>query len=147
MKYRVYTDGAGNYEKKLSGASYVILTDTHYIASGLFTIQGESNPTCAETIGVGVAAGFMLQLPELKEDDEIEFYVDCKAAIDYYEKFALINGPLTFKHKNQRIELSVKLVYQLNQKAKISMCKIHGHKDKHNPNKYCDALAKLAIRR
>ena len=73
MKYRVYTDGAGNYEKKLSGASYVILTDTHYIASGLFTIQGESNPTCAETIGVGVAAGFMLQLPELRKMTKLSF--------------------------------------------------------------------------
>ena len=147
MKYVVYTDGAGDKANDSIGCAYLIITDTTYIDSSYFNIKGMSNPTQAETIAVGLAAGWIVENLKLTKEDSVEFYIDCASTIEYCNKFAVKNQVKNFKNKIQHVKLAIELLQQLVEITEVELHKIKAHKSRVNPNSYMDRLAKLAIRR
>lgn len=146
MKYMIYTDGAAITQSNVCGCSFLILTNTHYIDSGYSGYTGSNNPTHAETIAVGLAAGHLIKNIRPTKEDEIEIYSDCTSTINFYKKFGF-NSTNTYYNKNEKIQLAVRLVRELTANTNVVFHKIKGHKSKLNPNSCCDWLAKFAAKR
>lgn len=147
MKYIVYTDGAGSEKSNKVGISYIIMGDTTYVNSDFKQIPGMSNPTQAETIAVGLAAGYLIRNVELTKEDTVEFYIDCASTINYLNNFTGSSIDRQYKGFNEYIRLSVSRVQSLAKTVNVSFNKVKGHKAKVNPNSYVDRLAKLALRK
>lgn len=144
MRYIVYSDGASSLEKNMIGCGFLILTESNYIASDNVKIKGQSNPTQAETIGVGLAAAYMIDNLSLTESDVVEFFVDCAPTIDFVKKY-VDNNDKVFSN-NKQVVASVNIVRKLAKVCKVELTKVRGHKVQMNPNKFVDRLAKLSIR-
>ena len=144
MRYIVYSDGASSVEKNIIGCGFLIITESHYIASDNVKIKGQSNPTQAETIGVGLAAAYIVDNLKLDADDTIEFYTDCAPTIEFINKY-IGNRDKVFSN-NRQVVASINIIRKLAKQYKVEVNKVKGHKVQMNPNKFVDRLAKLSIR-
>lgn len=145
MKYIIYTDAAASKPKEILGCSYLILTEATYIDSDSISIPGNTNPKQAETISIGLAAAYMVDNVELSKGDLVTFYVDSFSAIQFCEDALKSNKGIPCSEP--KVVNSMKVLRQLKKKCEIEFEKVHGHKDRLNPNTIVDRLAKLAIRR
>lgn len=145
MKYIVYTDAAASVPKNISGCSYLILTETNYIHSDSIRVNGLTNPKQAETISIGLAAAYLVDNVDIQDVDVVEFNVDSFSAIQFCEHALSTNRAITCAAR--QVVGSMKVLRDLNRKCKINFQKVHGHKERINPNTFVDRLAKLAIRR
>lgn len=144
MRYVIYSDGASSTEKNMIGCGYLVLTENTYVASDNIRIKGQSNPTQAETISVGLAAAYAMDNLDLHKDDTIEFYIDCAPTIDFINKY-IGNNDRVYS-SNKQVIASVNVVRELCKRCNVELLKVRGHKVKKNPNTYVDRLAKLSIR-
>lgn len=145
MRYIVYTDGAYSQNKELGGSSYLIITDTHYISSDSTTLLKISNPTNAETVAVGSAAAYLLDVVKITNEDVVEFHIDCLSTVTFCNKNVNMTGKVF--SNNPKVVAAVKDIRRLAKVCKVTFEKVRGHKNIMNPNTVVDRLAKLAIRR
>lgn len=145
MKYVVYTDGSYAQEKKLGGGSYIILTDTTYVSSDSITLKQIDNPTNAETIAIGLAAAYLVDVVKVTEDDVIEFYTDCLSSVSFCSKNANTTGKVF--SNNRKVIASIQAIRKLAKTCPVTFEKVRAHKNVLSPNTVADRLAKLAIRR
>lgn len=145
MRYIVYTDGAYSQNKELGGSSYLIITDTHYISSDSTTLLKISNPTNAETVAVGSAAAYLLDVVKITNEDVVEFHIDCLSTVTFCNKNVIMTGKVF--SNNPKVVAAVKDIRRLAKVCKVTFEKVRGHKNIMNPNTVVDRLAKLAIRR
>lgn len=145
MKYIIYTDAAASKPKNILGCSYLILTEATYIDSDSIKIDGNTNPKQAETISIGLAAAYMLDNVELSKEDVVTFYVDSFSAIEFCEDALKSNR--TIPCGEIKVVNSMKVLRRLAKQCQVGFQKVHGHKERLNPNTVVDRLAKLAIRR
>lgn len=144
MRYIIYSDGAGSVERNMVGCGFLILTESTYVASDNVKIKGQSNPTQAETISVGLAAAYVIDNLKPTENDVVEFFIDCAPTIDFIKKY-IGNNDKIFSN-NRQVIASVNIVRNLCKQCKVEFTKVRGHKVQMNPNKFVDRLAKLSIR-
>lgn len=147
MKYMVYTDGAGSFEKKQAGCAYYIMSETDFIGSDYKTLKDTHNPTQAETISVGLAANYLLDNVEFQKDDRVEFYIDCVSTISYCRKYTKEEPNSRVASNNRRVVSAISYLRTLNEKTSIYFFKVKGHKAVANPNSYVDRLAKFGVRK
>lgn len=145
MKYTIYTDAAASEPKNISGCSYLILTDDSYIHSDSIRIRGLTNPKQAETISIGLAAAYLIDNVEMKDEDVVEFNVDSFSAIEFCSD--ALKDDRTIVCSAKQVVNSIKILRQLNDRCTINFQKVRGHKERINPNTFVDRLAKIAIRR
>lgn len=145
MKYTVYTDGATYNHKGVCGCGYVIITDNNYITSDSIRVEEIKNPKQAETISIGLAAAYLIDHIKLEKTDKVEFYVDSSSAIEFCEMH--IGKKSSVACNVKQVINSILVLRRLGRLCQVSFEKIHGHKDRMNPNTFADRLAKLAIRR
>lgn len=145
MKYIVYTDAAVSPNNGLSGCGYCILTDDTYIASDSVRVTQTTNPTHAEVVSIGLAAAHLLDEVNLQGGDLIEFNSDCLSAVEFCKKYA--RGNAYVPCSAEVVRNSMAIVRRLARKYCVEFHKVHGHKDKLNPNTFVDRLAKLPVRR
>ena len=145
MKYVVYTDAASSSQKRVSGCSYIILTDKTYVSSDSVKVNSTSNPTHAEVVSIGLAAAYAIDHLNPSEEDEFEFFSDCFSAIKFCNQCLESTGIVP---SNSRVVInSINILRKLSEKSKVVFQKVHGHKDRINPNTFVDRLAKLPLRR
>lgn len=145
MKYTVYTDAASSAEKGLSGCAYCVLTEDTYIASDSVRVPQATNPTHAEVVSIGLAAAHLIDMIELSNEDSVEFYSDCSSAIEFCKNCLATKGGVPCSALI--VKNSIKVIRQLGKKCSLTFEKVHGHKNKLNPNTFVDRLAKLPVRR
>lgn len=145
MKYTVYTDAAASLDKGLSGCGYCILTDDMYIASDSIRLTQTTNPTHAEVVSIGLVAACLIDEVEVKKGDEVVIFSDSSSAIEFCENCLATGGIIPCSAVI--VVNSIKVLRRLGSYCTISFEKVHGHKDKLNPNTFVDRLAKLPIRR
>lgn len=146
MRYIVYTDGAGDNEQNKAACSYLVYTNNTFISKDYKSINGISNPTHAETIAVGLVAGFLAENLDLKKTDLVEFNVDCVSTIEFCIKYAIENPEESIPSREKLVVISIQLLRKLNELCKVKIYKVRGHKSIINPNSYVDRLAKLGVR-
>lgn len=147
MKFMVYTDGAGSYEKNRASCSYFIMSEEQYIGSDYKTLKDMYNPTQAETIGVGLAAKYLLDNITFKPEDRVEFYVDCTSTISFCRKNTKDQPTGRIASNNERVISAIKNLRTLCKKTNVFYFKVKGHKAVVNPNSYVDRLAKFGVRK
>lgn len=145
MKYVIYTDAASSVQKRMSGCSFIIMTDVNYISSDSVKVNSTHNPTHAEVVSIGLAAAYAIDKLNPTEDDEFEFYSDCLSAIEFCIENVKTNKVVPCGSKV--VVNSMKVIRELCNCSRVTFQKVHGHKDKINPNTFVDRLAKLPLRR
>ncbi len=147
MRYNVYTDGACTKQKGISGCAYIILTNDTYVSSHKQVLTGVTNPTQAETIGIGLAAKHMLRDIPLTKEDIVEFNTDCFSSIKFCREFVFQKPKSTVRSKVAEVRIAMEDVRQLSKVCTVRFSKVKGHKDSMNPNTFVDRLCKIAIRK
>lgn len=145
MRYLIYTDAAASTQKKISGCSYIILTDRMYVSSDSIKIEETYNPTHAEVVSIGLAAAYILDNIEVSQDDLITISSDCLSAVNFCRDN--INSQKNVNCSSKIVRSSIKVIRMLNKKCRVVFQKVHGHKGVLNPNMVADRLAKLPLRR
>lgn len=145
MRYLVYTDAAASTQKHISGCSFIILTDSTYIASDSVRVAATSNPTHAEVVSIGLAAAYLLDNNVLSNEDVVMINSDCLSAVEFCRENMDKTGGVNCSARV--VQNSIVVLRRLNKQCKVVFQKVHGHKDVLNPNMIADRLAKLPLRR
>lgn len=145
MRYIVYTDGSYSQEKKLGGGAYIILTETTYVSSDSISLKQMGNPTNTETVALGLAAAYLVDVVKVTGDDVVEFYTDCLSSVSFCKKNATTAGRVF--SNNKKVIASIQAIRKLVKICPVAFEKVRAHKTVLSPNTVADRLAKLAIRR
>lgn len=142
MNYKVFTDGAVDFEKKILGLSYIIVTDDRFIKLNQFHTNGAS-ATRAEVIAVGLACEYLLSNIYFSEEDVVTFYIDSKDAVSYLTGVS----PDIFNNNDARITGSLNNFNVLSKKVCVETKKCWSHRNQSlTGNKLADRLADYALK-
>lgn len=145
MKYIVYTDAAVSPGNGVSGCGYCILTDDTYVDSDSVRVTQTTNPTHAEVVSIGLAAACLIDKVDLQDGDCIEFNSDCLSAVEFCKRYS--HNKSYVPCSAEIVRNSMAIIRKLAKDYSVEFHKVHGHKDKLNPNTFVDRLAKLPVRR
>lgn len=149
VKYSVYTDAATRHDASKSSISFLVLSEDTYIHSAK-EYCAYSNTAHAESVALGKALKYIVNVVQPEDDDEVEVNCDSLYVIRWARscRSAVINNDYEQQISNKPtkavwLEDIYSAIIKLNCKLKFN--KVKGHGVEMNPHCYVDRLAKTGL--
>jgi len=144
MRYKVYTDGAVDEEKRIISCSYIIIARRQFIHMDSCVHKGKTS-LLSEVAAIDHAIEYILKNISFTSEDIVEFYVDNMRAIDLLVDFDA-SEEFTKTHRLARMTHTGLLLLEKKCPYKFIWMSSHARSIKEvNGNKVADRLCKLAL--
>lgn len=144
MRYLVYTDAA-RFPNNEMCTSYFIRTKYDFIAIDASKFVGD-NIGVAESLAVGIAAKYVLEVMKPSKLDSFEFNIDNLSTFNWYSKYLDMKDVEPY-YLDERLKPSMQSIRLLASKCSVVVKKVAAHMDETlSGNSVADRLASKIAR-